>query len=565
MSDNQTQYSEEFLQQVEELKKEIKEVLQDKSLSEEDKTRFDKCLHFLSNNNMLERKYAFCYSLLGFFYEQQNDFSKAINCFKKVQEKHFPKFYTISQFILGLIYYRKNELTETINSLQKVQKEFDLGLHFSAQRVLAIIFASQENSEEYEKCMENLKNYSSQAKDVHISNILDKISNDKIILKYKEKLLKILDNYLDIRDKLQVVKEENNEKENPKQPERAFAHYTEVDSAINLLKNKEKKEPSKIEKEWNFRMASVEQLNDPMEGQVLFEFLNNYSEQLKQQNIVIEKSEEWAVFTACFTFNHDSLNQFRLYGKKQNQEVTGVSLVFQPSFFSSSHSGIMNNEQGINNSFNILNITQTTLNNDDMEQHNKQDEKTLLLPLYRCIYLDPESFMENEKGEPEPYLKIAARDELTFYREKDKKVNDFKKYKTEIEKIEKEVLKFFKEMIKNIEILFSNLNKNENNEEILNTLGLILLPLSHLIKHSAFHEEQECRIIYCCPFDDEDIDKKESHKAKIFREYRPIINEKDIARIYLSKGAENYAHIFKSLGIKTVRVSSNPFRTAEKE
>ena len=91
------------------------------------------------------------------------------------------------------------------------------------------------------------------------------------------------------------------------------------------------------------------------------------------------------------------------------------------------------------------------------------------------------------------------------------------------------------------------------------------MPLSHLIKHSAFHEEQECRIIYCCPFDDKRIDKTEIHKSKIFHEYRPIINEKDIARIYLSKGAENYAHIFKSLGIKTVRISSNPFRTAEKE
>ena len=77
--------------------------------------------------------------------------------------------------------------------------------------------------------------------------------------------MEILDHCLDIRNALQVVRADKA----VNSPERAFAHYTEVDSAINLLKDKEeesqekkKEKPNKVEKEWNFRMASVEQLND---------------------------------------------------------------------------------------------------------------------------------------------------------------------------------------------------------------------------------------------------------------------------------------------------------------
>ncbi|MBQ9683036.1 MAG: sel1 repeat family protein, partial [Neisseriaceae bacterium] len=535
-----------------------------------------------------ETRYAKAQLNLGFLYDEQGDIEQAKQHWLNIQEKHDETQYAKAQLNLGVLYYEQGDIEQAKQHWLNIQKEYDLEAYAKARFMLAIIYAKEENEEEFKQCIIKPKEYYQD--DGYIKNVMNNVQNARILLKNKGILLEILDHYLGIRNALQVVSTDTPVNSS----ERAFAHYTEVDSAINLLKNKEKeeenqekktekqnKEENKVEKEWNFRMASVEQLNDPTEGQVLFEFLNNYSDRLKQQNITIEKSEEWAVFTACFTFNHDSLNQFRLYGKKQNQEATGVSLVFQPSFFRKSHSGIMNEistskkemieeimkrstEQSQNNGFGTPNI-QTTPNNDDMEEHNKQDEKTLLLPLYRCIYLDPESFMENENGGKVPYLKIAARDELTFYREKDKKVNDFKKYKIEIENIERKVSELFEKMIKNMEILFSNLNKNENNEEIFNILGLILLPLSHLIKHSAFHEEQECRIIYCCPFDDEDIDKTESHKAKIFREYRPIINDKDIARIYLSKGAENYAHIFKSLGIKTVRISSNPFRTAEKE
>jgi len=38
-------------------------------------------------------------------------------------------------------------------------------------------------------------------------------------------------------------------------------------------------------------------------------------------------------FIACFSLEENSLNQFRLYGKEADNEATGVSIVFESSFF----------------------------------------------------------------------------------------------------------------------------------------------------------------------------------------------------------------------------------------
>ena len=244
--------------------------------------------------------------------------------------------------------------------------------------MLAIIYAKENNETEFKNCLIELKKHYHRD-DEYIQYVIDNVQNDRILLSNRGLLLEILDHYLDIRNALQVVRTDTP----VNSPERAFAHYTKADSAVNLLKNKDKEEesqekkkeePNKVEKEWNFRMASVEQLNDPTEGQVLFEFLNNYSEQLKQQNIIIEKPAEQAIFTACFTFNHDSLNQFRLYGKKQNQEATGVSLVFKPSFFSSSHSGIMDTINVYSNAIKEINKNDTN-DSFDTENTKQKDEK----------------------------------------------------------------------------------------------------------------------------------------------------------------------------------------------
>lgn len=529
----------------------------------------------IQNNEYLQKiqkiyleVYGQAQGCLGILYEEQGDIENAKKHWENIQEKHGIQNYAPAQFFLGSLYLNEGKKEDAKKYWQNIRKEYGLRYYAPARFNLAEIYAEEEDEKQFKECIPYIEKF--WCNDAYVLHAIDNIKKAKIHIKNKGKLLVILDNFLNIRSNLLVTI-----KDMPKNwYERAFAHYTEVTTAINLIQTNN---------QWDFRLSEVEQCNDPTEGKVLFEFLNNYSNKEKKYNIVIDKSSEWAVFVGCFTFNHDSLNQFRLYGKKQNKEATGVSIVFEPSFFSDSHrimgDNIINNQQYISQLQNISDIKSILVDNPEIlkfipvslennEETNLKEQLDNRLTLYRCIYLDPESFMKNEKGEKVPYLKIATRDELTFYRENDKNIQDFENYQNHIVNIQNKVSQQFQYMIMNIWNLFEYIEKYGNETETLNILSFILLPFSHLVKHSAFHEEQECRIFYCCPFNDMAIMKEnfdgDYSSAKLYRKYRAI-NKDDIARIYLSEGAKGYANVFKRLGIKDVRMSSNPFRTAEKE
>ena len=98
-----------------------------------------------------------------------------------------------------------------------------------------------------------------------------------------------------------------------------FAHYSRCETAFKLIGNSQTGSPSA------FRLGSVGNVNDPKEGVVLGQYLGKCC---KLASDIFIDNEPYATFVGCFTFNHDSLNQFRLYGKENNQEASGVSLVF---------------------------------------------------------------------------------------------------------------------------------------------------------------------------------------------------------------------------------------------
>lgn len=529
----------------------------------------------IQNNKYLQKiqkiyleNYGQAQGCLGLLYEEQGDIENAKKHWENIQEKHGIQNYAPAQFFLGSLYLNEGKKEDAKKYWQNIRKEYGLHYYAPARFNLAEFYAEEEDEKQFKECIPYIEKF--WCNDEYILHAINNIKNAKIHIKNKGKLLGILGNFLNIRSNLLVTI-----KDMPKNwHERAFAHYTEVTTAINLIQTNN---------QWDFRLSEVEQCNDPTEGKVLFEFLNNYSNKEKKYNIVIDKSSEWAVFVGCFTFNHDSLNQFRLYGKKQNKEATGVSIVFEPSFFSANHrimgDNIINNQQYISQLQNISDIKSILVDNPEIlkfipislennEETNLKEQLDNRLTLYRCIYLDPESFIKDKENRITPYIKIAARDELTFYRENDKNIQDFENYQNHIVNIQNKVNQQFQYMIMNILNLFEYIEKYGNETETLNILSFILLPFSHLVKHSAFHEEQECRIFYCCPFNDMAIMKEnfdgDYSSAKLYRKYRAI-NKDDIARIYLSEGAKGYANVFKRLGIKDVRMSSNPFRTAEKE
>ena len=209
-----------------------------------------------------------------------------------------------------------------------------------------------------------------------------------------------------------------------------------------------------------------------------------------------------------------------------------------------------------------------TMEDSSPAQPDKTTQKKLdKLPLYRCIYLDPQS----------GYVSIAHRDKVTFYAEAwyDKKTaahqdickeaeKRWKKYQNEINELAKKAKKDLSTLSKKIKAVAKAVAKDAEND-VLQTLVFILQPLRYLVKHAAFQEEQECRMVYIIGdlLKDERIRTDWGAKQMYLEYAAPVRNSLD--KIYLSPGAEPYEdfykrelpHLAKKGGI---RRSQNPFR-----
>jgi tetratricopeptide (TPR) repeat protein/chaperonin cofactor prefoldin len=250
--------------------------------------------------------------------------------------------------------------------------------------------------------------------------------------------------------------------------EKIVAHYREKTISQKMLFEDSK-----------FWLTAINYSNDLKEGKTLFDYL------FEKEKLPTDESlnRDYSAFAGCFTFNYDSLNQFRLYGKEDGREGTGLSLVFRDSFFSKEAKMAMKQlktEDG---------------NVDEEEKH----------ALFRCIYIDPETKRVETVGHKDDYL---------FYREKSEKAEKtIDKYKEHIDGIVKTVSKNMRKL--------KRLVKNLDSEIV----GQLLLNLRYLTKHIAFKEEQECRILKIFRLNDEKIEIKISDDFKqMYVEYKPKVS-----------------------------------------
>ncbi|VEB23274.1 DUF2971 domain-containing protein [Avibacterium volantium] len=253
--------------------------------------------------------------------------------------------------------------------------------------------------------------------------------------------------------------------------------------------------------------------------------LNEY---LNLDNFIEQR--EFISFISCFTFNHDSLNQFRLYGKENNREASGVSLVFNvDNFFSSEY---------IDRFLPFSNLDKDSAILDDSPEENK-------FPLYRCIYIDPKS----------DYLSIAKRSKITFFRQYEGGREKWEEYQDKLENIEDTVRVSFK-LIKDIigEI-------NTSDDVVKELLHDILMPLQYLVKHYAFEEEQECRMVSIRSLTKDSNIKVDEQLNSMYIEYPASVSDA-VKKVYLSIGAREKEHFFiRKLGDhRKVVLSENPFR-----
>jgi|GEM_PF-2048769 len=364
-------------------------------------------------NKVIEHKpnYALAYNNRGAAKDSLFDYQGAIEDYNKAIELN-PSF--------AMAYSNRGVAKEGLSDYQGAIEDYNKAIEIDPNYTLA----HNNRNDIYEK-------------DIFFNETTEKCSNKNEKEKYRDIYIKSLE----IISKLQVKYE----------IEMPVSHYTKKEVAERLLFDDYFR---KDEKRSSFRLNSVNTSNDPKEGKILFHFL------FPKKEISLQ-IEEFGAFAGCFIFNNDSLNQFRLYGKADNEEGTGVSITLNEQFFNKKMSAPLDMKS---------------------DAENKKEDSSNFLPLFRCIYINPET---------DKVVSLGHKEECVFYRE-NKSEEEYKKYKQSIDDLREEVceeLNTLKEDAKDL------------NQDIVHKL---LLNLRYLIKHAAFKEEQECRVIQIKKLNDKD-------------------------------------------------------------
>ena len=514
-------------------------------------SRFDKAIKALSSIHREEadsKTYARAQFGLGVAYHAQEDWEQAIEAWSNIHREEVDlKTYGLAQLNLGVAYAKSGKRKQSIETLSNIHREEAApGTYARAQLNLGEVYSlDKEKEEQSYEAYNNAQEFS-----------YYKPERGFKILKCPQKIRKDLHTLAESTDEvlesLQII------------PgfESQVAHYSRASTAFTLFGNKRNNQ-----KPSHFRLSTIRGVNDPTEGLVLGKY---WAQQGISETI---HTNDTATFISCFTFNHDSLNQFRLYGKEDGQEATGVSLVFKKEFFRDQSDTLeFIAAPSIDPS---SNSGQDSSKEKEKPKSNNNKELIGKSTLYRCIYLDPET----------GYWTLAQRDKSTFYRQyKGEAKEKWEKYYESIPKKDEIVEKYlFAEDNKNKSVLsiLKSISKEleesnapeeshtysiEEKQKILEAVRFILLPLQYLVKHIAFQEEQECRIMYITQFRDEKI-HSDREEQKMYVEYEePVLPHID--KIWLSPGAAKDQDFFCILldqgsGKSKVRISQNPFRNKE--
>ena len=537
---------------------------------------------------------------LGIIYERaKHNIEQAEHCYLNVKKEDNPKVYAQAQYNLGLIYQlKKQDIKQAELYYLNIEKQDNPEVYACAQCILGdnVFFKKTKNNvKKPEEYYQNVAYFDESFKSYIIAQIMLSVISNKNSSIFEEeqrnnlviKIFYIRKLTIEIQEEL-LVKFNLNESENNDGLvfEREVAHYTKPEVLFNLLKNESS----------DFRLNVIDFMNDPTENQVLTDWLG----------INTENNNEIKTFLASFSFNHNSLNQFRLYGNENNIVGSSVSVVFNQEFFSKNIKRTINSE-GINSLFkyenlssqqNVLvkktvatmeiNVSNENLNqksdntrNNLNENSNPKNPETVaeknitssvgLLPLFRCLYFDPKN----------DYISIAKRNKYSFYLEhqSDSPENidaKWKAYLNLLKEKEKEKITRIRENLKEIKnIIFSLKNPEESKQkEIIEKktnldqlIALALMPISCLVKHAAFEDEDECRMIYITNIADDLIQAPTNYAYanSLFVNYGKI--EDYLEKIYLGPQCQPHHKLWITNHVRTYqsKTRSKPIKVVQSE
>ena len=359
--------------------------------------------------------YAVAQLNIGLILSEMGYVEDALKIWSNIKRSDNPEKYVKAKWITGINLVTLEENEKAISEWREIKNTDDPDIYVKSQYQIGKILAidsSLKNYTEAKQAFSNAENYFPYEVSCYkkVLNLMLEPDSESI----GKKILLLLVNTLEIIEILKLDFSQNSNEE--KSPERKLAHYTGTYITNLLLESNDKSVSS------SFRLNTINNVNDPSEGHLLINYLNNSKEGYFRAPDFDGKLH---AFISCFTFNHDSLNQFRLYGKEADKEASGVSLVFGSNFFQS-------NEYLRGLSFLSL---ASSVENSDEEFVIEKDYKHSIVgqvsdgrlriskqPVMRCIYLDPTS----------NYVQLAQRNRITFFREFGKEIIEigwcFKKY-----------------------------------------------------------------------------------------------------------------------------------------
>ena len=295
-----------------------------------DNNEYDKAIEDFSKAiKLLYNGFALAYSNRGLAYLNKSEYDEAIKDFNKAIE--LDKEYELAYYNRGLAYFYKGEYDSAIEDFNKaieLNNEFELAYN---NRGLVYFYKG-----EYDKAFNNFKKiYSTMVfyymvelflkdkKDIDdILKLLNEYTDDYFdfitdVLKEEEeksKFLKLWIYQYILLDLLSIKNYQNIEE---------FSHYTSKNIFDKLINYDEEKNKAYL------RFTSISKANDPQEGEILKNLLSINT----KKDFNEETNKDYLVLQTSFIRYTDSLTMFRLYGKDKEREGTGISLVFNNSFF----------------------------------------------------------------------------------------------------------------------------------------------------------------------------------------------------------------------------------------